>query len=276
MKIPRYPVLDDHIHLDPRNGKGVDAAKEFKRAGGTHICLVTKPSWSLGVSPVCGDDFRAVFDETLEIAVMVREQAGLEVYPILGVHPAEITVLSERMSPEDASCIMMDALSLAAGYVSEGKAIALKSGRPHYEISSDLLSLSNTVLTHAFRLAAENSCAIQVHAESGPCADMVEMARSAGLDPGKVVKHFATTNTPLTPSMVAKHELIPDLCRQSRYFTLESDYMDENSRPGAVLGPKSVPRFTARFLEQGLITEEDVCRIHVETPGKVYGIDVHL
>lgn len=33
------------------------------------------------------------------------------------------------------------------------------------------------------------------------------MAKTEGLDPNKVIKHFGTPDTPLTPSLVAKHEL---------------------------------------------------------------------
>jgi TatD-related deoxyribonuclease len=57
---------------------------------------------------------------------------------------------------------------------------------------------------------------------------------------------------------------------------MESDYMDENGSPGAVIGPKSVPRFTRRLLEKGLITTEDIYRIHTETPSKVYGVEISL
>jgi len=275
MKIPKIPVLDDHIHIDPRNGRGMEAVKDFKRAGGTHICLVSKPSWSLGVNPTRGEDFRAVFDETLKIADDIRD-IGVEVFPILGVHPAEITVLSERMDPDEAAVIMKDGLRVAAGYVYEGKAIAIKSGRPHYEVNPEVLKLSNEVLISAFELGSDCSCAVQVHAETGPCSDMVLMAEKVGMNPDRVVKHFATPDTPLSISILAKHEAIPDLCRQSRWFTMESDYMDENSRPGAVIGPKSVPRFTNRLLEAGLITPEDANRIHVSTPEEVYGIEISL
>ena len=276
MKTPKFPVLDDHIHIDPRNGKGIEAAKEFKRAGGTHICLVSKPSWSLGVHPECGEDFSQVFEETVSIALKITEETGIVVFPILGVHPAEITVLTQRMEPEKAAEIMKGGLSVAARFVSEDRAVALKSGRPHYEVPPDLLSLSNEVLLHGFELAKDHSCAVQVHAETGPCQDMIAMAESAGLDPMRVVKHFATPDTPLTPSIIAKHEAIPELCRASRRFTMESDYMDENSRPGAVIGPKSVPRFTMRFLEQEQITLDDVFRIHQESPGIIYGIEIAL
>jgi TatD-related deoxyribonuclease len=275
MKPEKIPLTDDHIHIDPLNGRGVEAAKDFMRAGGTHMFLVSKPSFSLGVHPERGSDFCAVFDETLRIADKIRE-TGLVVYPVLGVHPAEITRLSETMTHEEASIIMMDGLDFAARYVVEGTAVALKSGRPHYEVTPEVLTLSNVVLSHAFSLGRDCSCAVQVHAETGPCNDMVAMAGSAGMDPARVVKHYASPETPLIPSLMAKHEAIPALCREGRRFTMESDYMDENSRPGAVIGPKSVPRFTNRLLSEGLITGEDVHRIHTDTPSLVYGVEIVL
>ena len=103
MRSPLYPVTDDHIHIDPVNGRGLEAAKDFLRAGGTHIFLVSKPSWSLSVHPSCGADYAKVFDETLRVAEMIRE-TGLIVFPVLGVHPAEISRLTERMSLAEAMC----------------------------------------------------------------------------------------------------------------------------------------------------------------------------
>jgi TatD-related deoxyribonuclease len=206
---------------------------------------------------------------------MVRE-TGLVVYPVLGVHPAEMSRLAERMSLEEAAAVLMAGLDLAARYVEEGEAVALKSGRPHYEVAPEVLSASNAVLYHALELGAACNCAVQLHAESGPCADVVEMAGRAGVPLERVVKHFATPDTPLMPSLIARHEEIPALARAGRRFTMESDYMDENARPGAVIGPKSVPRFTHRYLKEGLITEEDAWRIHAATPSRTYGVDIVL
>jgi len=275
MKLPEIPITDDHIHIDPANGRGVEAAKDFRRSGGTHIFLVSKPSWSLGVEPSSGDDYRAVFDATLRVADMVRE-TGLVVYPVLGVHPAEMSRLAERMSLDAAAGVMMAGLDVAARYVEEGEAVALKSGRPHYEVAPEVLAASNAVLFHALELGSVCNCAVQLHAESGPCIDVVDMAAKAGIPLEQVVKHFATPDTPLVPSFIARHEDIPALARAGRRFTMESDYMDENARPGAVIGPKSVPRFTRRYLQEGLITEEDAWRIHAETPSRTYGVDIVL
>ncbi len=275
MKSPKFPITDDHIHIDPVNGRGLEAAKDFLRAGGTHIFLVSKPSWSLSVYPSRGADYAAVFDATVRVAGLI-EKIGVVVYPVLGVHPAEVSRLSERMPLSDAAEIMKAGIDCAAAYVKEGKAVALKSGRPHYEVSPEVWTASNDVLTHALTCAAECGCALQIHAESGPCTDVADMARDTGFPVERVVKHYGSPDTPLHPSLIAKHEAIPLLARERRAFTLESDFMDENSRPGAVIGPKSVPRYTFQLLRDNLITEEDCFRIHAETVARVYGVRITI
>jgi TatD-related deoxyribonuclease len=152
MQSPKFPVTDDHIHIDPVNGRGIEAAKGFLRAGGTHIFLVSKPSWSLSIYPSCGADYAAVFDETLRVARMI-EEIGVVVFPVLGVHPAEISRLSERMPLTDAIEVMKAGIDCAAAYVEEAKAVALKSGRPHYEVSTEVWTASNDILTHALNIA---------------------------------------------------------------------------------------------------------------------------
>jgi TatD-related deoxyribonuclease len=275
MQSPKFPVTDDHIHIDPVNGRGIEAAKDFLRAGGTHIFLVSKPSWSLSVYPSCGADYTAVFDETLRVA-RLTEETGIVVYPVLGVHPAEISRLVERFTLPEAADIMKAGIDCAAEYIKEGKAVALKSGRPHYEVSPEVLTASNDILAHALNRAAECRCALQIHAESGPCSDVAEMARKACFPPERVVKHYGSPDTPLHPSLIANHDAIPELAHEKRTFTMESDFMDENSRPCAVIGPKSVPRYTYQLLRNGLITEDDCFRIHAETAGKVYGVKITL
>jgi TatD-related deoxyribonuclease len=275
MKSPKFPITDDHIHIDPVNGRGIEAAKDFFRAGGTHLFLVSKPSWSLSVHPSSGEDYAAVFDATIRVAELITA-TGVVVYPVLGVHPAEISRLTERMSLHEAAEVMKGGLDCAARYVREGSAVALKSGRPHYEVPADVMAASNDVLAHALTCASEARCALQVHAETGPCSDIVDLARNAGMPVDRVVKHYASPDTPLHPSLMAKHDAIPQLARERHPFTMESDFMDENSRPGAVIGPKSVPRFTRLLLERGLVTEEDCYRIHAETVERVYGVPITL
>jgi TatD-related deoxyribonuclease len=52
---------------------------------------------------------------------------------------------------------------------------------------------------------------------------------------------------------------------------METDFVDDPERPGAVLGPKTVPRRVRWLLAEGV--ETAVRRAHVRTPERVYGID---
>lgn len=268
-----FPILDDHFHINSRSGVGPSVIKDFMRSGGTHIVLVTLPSWSCGVTPSKPDDFKAVFDSTLADKKAV-EELGCKCYCVAGVHPAEIGRLSERMTLSEAEALMCGALDVAAEYVSEGKCIGLKSGRPHYPVDSEVWDLSNRVLEHALTLAGELDCVLQIHAESGPCSDVIDVAKKVGAK--RVVKHFATCETPLHPSVTAREPFLLDWFKEGRDFTLESDYMDDLSRPGAVNGPRSVPRKMMRFLQEGTINSEDLWRVCGKVPEKIYGVEFGL
>jgi TatD-related deoxyribonuclease len=52
---------------------------------------------------------------------------------------------------------------------------------------------------------------------------------------------------------------------------METDFIDDPDRPGAVLGPKTVPKRVEWLVEEGY--EDAMSRAHVETPARVYGID---
>ena len=270
-----FPILDDHFHLNRRTGKGPEVIKEFMRSGGTHIVLVTLPSWSCGVTASKPEDFREVFDSTLSDAEAVRA-LGCTCYCMAGVHPAEVGRLLERMSLEEAEALMKGGLDLAAEYVADGKCIGIKSGRPHYPVTPEVWDMSNRVLSHALTLAGELDCPLQIHAESGPCDDVIDMAKKAGMDSTRVIKHFATCDTPLHPSVTAREPFLADWFRDGKVFTMESDFMDDNSRPGAVNGPRSVPRTMQRMLQKGDITVDDVCRIHSDVPGKLYRVSFEV
>lgn len=266
-----FPILDDHFHINSRTGVGASVVREFMRSGGTHIVLVSLPSWSHEIAPVRPEDFRPVFAELLRTADAVRAE-GCVCYPICGVHPAEIGKLCGRMSLSEAEALMCGALDVAAEFVAEGYAIGLKSGRPHYPVEPEVWDASNRVLLHALRLAAELDCAVQIHAESGGCEDVADLAKAAGMSTGRVVKHFATCDTPLHPSVTVREPFLAEWFAGKQEFTMESDYMDDRSRPGAVNGPRSVPRRMQRMLQEGTVTVEDMWRIHSTVPERVYGV----
>ena len=111
-------------------------------------------------------------------------------------------------------------------------------------------------------------------------SDMAEMAEKAGLSKEKLVRHYAPPNVSaqytcgLTPSVLAGSgaidEIVSTFESSSHGFMLETDYMDDPKRPGAVLGPKTVPKRTRQLLEAGL-DEEILYRTHQDLPDRIYG-----
>ncbi len=57
-------------------------------------------------------------------------------------------------------------------------------------------------------------------------------------------------------------------------FMMETDYIDDPRRPGAVFGPKTVPKRTLDLMENGLLSEKQIYEIHKENPEKTYDISL--
>lgn len=268
------PVLDNHLHLHQDRGKGLEAVEEFRELGGTHMLVVNLPSWQFDIQAEGGEDFRPVFERTIGLVQAANDILPGRAWPVLGVHPGLISRLTEwGHTPAAARDIMQEGLDIAAEYVANGQALALKSGRPHYEVSEDIWTAANAVMQHAFDLGAANDCAVQLHTEAG--SDFTEVAtwaQEAGMDPTRVVKHYAAGPIDgLTPSVISSKDELQQAVAADVPFLMETDFLDDPSRPGAVLGPKTVPRRVRWLQETG--HDSALYRAHVETPKHVYGID---
>jgi TatD-related deoxyribonuclease len=268
------PILDNHLHLDPVNGRGAAAAEEFARAGGTHLLVVNKPSWSLVGEVDDEAGFRETFDLTVEVTRAASETLPGRAWPVLGVHPALVSRLVDRgYTPEGARDLMQAGLDVAGEYVADGPALAIKSGRPHYDVDEGVWDASNAVMRHAFAVGAEVGCPVQLHTEVGDDFEMVaQWAETEGLPAGQVVKHYA--EGPITgtvASVIGRKDGLRAAAESGDPFLMETDFIDDPDRPGAVLGPKTVPRRVNWLREEGY--DAAVRRAHVETPAAVYGID---
>ncbi|KZN25807.1 deoxyribonuclease [Haladaptatus sp. R4] len=269
------PVLDDHLHLDPDHGRGVEAVKDFARSGGTHLLVVNKPSWLLGVEAETGADFRTVFDTTVEVVERANEILPGRAWPVLGVHPGLVSKLVDDrdFTPANARDLMQSGLEVAAEYVADGRAVALKSGRPHYDVTDEVWDASNAVLRRALELGAETGSAVQLHTEAtDDLTEVAEWAEAAGLPPERVVKHYAGGELAgVTPSVMSDKDRLELAVERGEPFLMETDFIDDPDRPGAVMGPKTVPRRVSWMQERGY--DEAIRTAHVSTPELVYGLD---
>ncbi len=275
------PILDNHFHLD-RGHRFLDAAFDFKRAGGTDLVLVHKPDFS--DLPLSLDGWRIAYDDTLAMASEVRKEVGLGVRVVLGPHPASWAHQRQALGSEVASELYVDAVELAIEYCNEGQACAVgEVGRPHWAVEEDVWSEANELLSWTMEKAAKENLTLQLHVEgdgASTYADLAAMAEKCGLSPSRLVRHHApsevdlATTAGLIPSVVVGKGSVETImatiadCKDG--FVMETDYMDDAKRPGAVLVPKTVPKRTQALVAAGL-DEEELWLAHHEIPLRLYG-----
>lgn len=278
------PITDNHIHIDPINGEGpIEIANKFHRAGGSCMIIPNKPTWT--VNNNCS------FQESMELVVKyvnkINKSTPVKAFAVVGAHPAELSRrLKSGMDIRKAELLMKNALKNAQKLVLEDKAMAIgEIGRPHYDVSEEEFKVHNRIILYAMELAKDAGCPIQLHTETaGPkqFLEFAEMADNVGIPRNHIIKHFSgpyileEENHGLTPSLIATKTVIKEGLKKGTNFLMETDYLDDKTRPGAVLGPKTVPRRTKEFLRQGILSKEDAYKIHVDNIENTYMIDLHL
>lgn len=273
-------IFDNHMHLSP-TGLGVEAAKQFEKAGGTAIMLTHIPPHDINISSA--KDYEFAFRRTIDLAVAVRNGTSLKVHVALGPYPVEIIHLADSIGLEKAVAVQMDAMEVAGRLVAEGLVTAIgEIGRPHFPVDNSIVEACNGILVHGMRVARERGCPVVIHSESATpatCEEFAKMADSVGLPREKVVKHFSPPlvrpeeNHGIMPSILAKDEPIRKAIEGGGRFFMETDYIDDLKRPGAVLGPATVAKKTKAMMQSGVMSEKVAYEVHEEWPRRIYGIE---
>ncbi len=273
----KVPVYDNHIHMSP-SGRNVDALKEYESLGGTGLTLVTLPYKEVRISR--GEDFARSFEITYSLAAKAREATNLEINIAVGPYPVLIIPLAEAYGLDKAEEMLVKGMEDAARDVAEGKAVALgEIGRPHFPVSQEIWDASNRVLLRGMELAKENDCPVIIHCESEEDTDrsLAELADRAGLDRGLVVKH---SSPPLVtdeetygvmPSIPAsKTNVKAAIGKGTDRFMIETDYIDDPEKPGAIMSVTTVPKKVSAWLANGQVPVESIHRICGDIPDSLY------
>ncbi len=264
-------ITDNHFHLDPSGRKEL-AVKDFIKAGGTRLVLVHKPygPWKQINS------FKKQVSTTLKLADKARG-VGAKVAVVAAPHPIELLKLVESSDNSKGTNIYLDAVDYCTSLVDENKTVGLgELGRPHFEVDESTWELSNNVLTESLSRAKDVDAAVVLHTESGTpevMADLSRIADKANFPKSRLVKHYggpAALENPsgLVVSLISSSTNIESSAASE--FMFETDYLVDPERPGAVMGPKTVPRKTQKALESNVLSKDQVHRIHTELPNLVY------
>ncbi|MCI4318653.1 MAG: TatD family hydrolase [Thermoplasmata archaeon] len=257
MPLPRdLPIVDHHCHLSP-NGEGVAAARRFRDAGGTHLFLATQ-NYRPG-APTTLADYVAQFDTTESLAEQIRRETEVVVYPVLAPYPVDLIGAAKTLGLEAAAVLQESALDLAGHRIEEGRAVALgEVGRPHFPVEGDIQEMADRVFRRALEVARDVGCPAVVH-----CADLdgegyrelAAFTSRSGFPLGRLIKHYARSSVPaeeragIVPSYLAKSELVATVASEPSPWFLETDFLDDPRRPGAVLDLATVPRRATRLVE---------------------------
>ncbi len=275
-------VGDAHGHINPLRGIGpARLAKKFKESGGWLYGLVNLLTWSVDISATSVDDYRRLYDITVKCASEMRRE-GLVVPVLLGPHPAETVRLIERgVEPSKAAEVCAKAYELAADYVRRGLADGLgEAGRPHWPVPRSYLEACNRVLEKALSLAAELEVPIHLHLEQSLEAIEYAAALARKVGARRVVAHHVSGEIAkralelgLVPSIPAKASCIRDSRSILRMAVIESDFLDDPRRPGAVVAPWSISRTFRRLIEKGDVSKDEAWKALVENPAALYSVE---
>ena len=218
------------------------------------------------------------------MAEEIRAAVGIGVFVVVGPYPVDILPLQEKFGREIAIAIMKKGMDEAAVLCEERKCIAIgEIGRPHFPVDQQILQDSNDILFYGMQKAKDVGVPVVLHTESTTpmqCKEFVEIGRKVGLNPEKIVKHFSPPlithdeNFGLMPSVLAIKKNIVEALQKGARFLMETDYIDDLRRPGAVLGPKTVPKLTKNLLAENIMSEQQAHMIHVENPQNTYAIEL--
>jgi TatD-related deoxyribonuclease len=265
------PIYDGHFHLD-RSGRYLAAVRDFVNTGGTGLCLVHKPSFD--ELPETIEAVESAYADTIEMAEEVRSEFGILVRVILGPHPVVWAHQLESLGDERATELHLRSVDAAIGHCEVGVAVAVgEVGRPHYPMPEQMSAAADELFEEVLRRCAKAAVPVQLHLEDDGITTTKSIAQicdAAGMPRNRTVRHFAPPDisTKFTQGIACsvnmgrdsvvrlvesiQHEqsfrleqiIDSSLAALMTPWHMETDHMDDARRPGAVLGPKTLPKRT--------------------------------
>ena len=255
------PITDGHIHLD-RKGRCLDAAIDFESSGGTRLILVHKPNFSKLPEDI--DDVSTAYSETLSIANEVIASTNIQVQVILGPHPVVWSHQIELLGEKRATELHIQSVDLALRFFETGDCVGIgEIGRPHFPVSPEVWRSANSMLQDILKRCSKKNAPVQFHVEDKGSLTFQELSQicsKANYPKSIALRHFAPAD--VSPSFTSKLPVTVSMGRGSVQkiastidvnllfkgthppVLMETDYLDDPKRPGAVLGPRTIAKRT--------------------------------
>ncbi len=268
-------IFDDHMHLR-KDGFLMEAVHKFERAGGTAFNLVNLPDYSLPP----GEYYNSIFAETIRLADIVMKESSIFSLVTIGPYPLDYFYFEKAgMDPVEE---MTRGIDLASKLIQRGMANAIgEIGRPHFPVPDSVVSDCNSMIRYAMEKAKDVNCAVVLHTEDldkNSLSQLEEMAYSTGMDSHRLVKHHEKPenlawNSGVTASILASRRNVHEALKIGKSFMLETDYVDDRSKPDKVIPSDSVPKRAMMIKAENESWEEIFYNIFTNLPSRVYGTD---
>ena len=280
-------VSDAHCHANPRGLGASEVAARFRGAGGWFLALVSLPPHYYG------------FDLSIEgmlkaIDVHVKEcesarRSGIKVACIAGLHPAVIDRLVKAVGTARADEVL-SRVDRVLKYLKELKRRGAidgfgEFGRPHYKTLPESVVVNEVVLTKVFEIAEEVGGVIHLHLEQGGALTVRSvhmMLQGYSIEPRRVIFHHSTlkmiteaSKYGYSATFTGRREVIKAVSRAciNAACMVESDYIDDPSRPGVVMYPWEIQQEVDSVLREASVSEDLINRILIDNVVKVYDVE---
>lgn len=258
--------------------------KKFLEVGGWFTALVSLPPSHLGFDNTFNSYVKAF--EVVASECRVAKELGLRVVCFAGIHPAAVEDEISRQ-PKQSVKVLEKALAVIdyiAKLIRNGIVDGFgEVGRPHYRAIPEAFVVNNMVMVHTLTLAKDLNAPVHLHLEQGGEAtviDIVKTIKTIDVNRNKVILHHlsvatakASQDRELVFTIPGKYPILRECAGLLKpTYMVESDFIDDPRRAGVSSYPWNIVENQKRLLEEGLVNEEYLYRINIDTIVKLYGV----
>lgn len=227
---------------------------------------------------------------TRSIEILIKEcdkikSTGIKSVCLAGFHPAEIDKLINvhKQEIEKVLDLAEKLFDHIAKLCMKGKLIGIgEVGRQHYKTEPLHVVVANLIMDRALEIAKDLDVMVHLHLEQGGLATVMDIdkrVKRIGVKKERIILHHLNTVTaraakkygfPFT--ILGIEKLLKSVIGLKASLLVESDFLDDPKRPGAVMYPWDIPRNVIRLVDEGLMSEDDVLRIFVDNVVRTYRI----
>ncbi|WP_440059189.1 TatD family hydrolase [Thermogladius sp. 4427co] len=275
---------DAHMHLNPVKGMGAARVSDrLVKEGFWFIALVSLPPYHYGFEYIGIESYEKALEILVREARHLREK-GLRVSVFAGFHPAEIDEYEKKgINIREIYELAEKVLSLIEKKIREGEIDGIgEVGRQHYGTSYSRISLSELIMIKSMELAKDLNVPVHLHLDQSGwslCRLVSKIAELVGVRKELLLIHHASKSTAISCTGESLYVSIPVKNLQEYIVDIkaralvESDFIDDNTRPGVAAYPWEIPRIARSLVNSGVLDEDTLYKIMVDNIVEFYRVE---